>query len=279
MEQLVTVSWLYENKEEQDVRVIDCRFVLGSPKAGCQAYEAGHIPGAMYWDLEKDLSAPKAEHGGRHPWPSVEAFVNTVETAGIAETTRVVLYDDQKGAMAARAYQLLRYIGHEKVALLDGGYAAWKEAGLPLVTEETSPQRTTYQPHVVEEMLCSVEDVRANVSNGEALLIDSRAYNRYTGEAETVDPVGGHIPGAVNYDWQHVVNSDGTWKKAEELESHFADVPRDRDVIVYCGSGVTACANIFALERVGFRNVKLYPGSWSDWISYADNEKKQGGQP
>lgn len=277
MEKLVTVVWLNEN--QQNVRIIDCRFVLGKPEAGRAAYEEGHIPGAIYWDLERDLSAAKAEHGGRHPWPSAEAFACTVEEAGITHDMQVVLYDDQNGAMAARAYQLLRYIGHEKVALLDGGYAAWAAAKLPLTVENPVIQRTAYEPHVRQDMLRSMEEVRASIASGEALLIDSRAYNRYTGEAETIDPAGGHIPGAVNYDWQGVVNSDGTWKQAEELERHFADVPRDRDVIVYCGSGVTACANVFALERIGFQNVKLYPGSWSDWISYADNEKKQGGQP
>ncbi|BAU28841.1 thiosulfate/3-mercaptopyruvate sulfurtransferase [Aneurinibacillus soli] len=278
MDKLVTVSWLKEREKEQDVRIIDCRFVLGNPEAGRAAYEEGHIPGAIYWDLERDLSAPKAEHGGRHPWPSVDAFVRTVEEAGITHEMRVVLYDDQNGAMAARAYQLLRYIGHEQAALLNGGYAAWK-AAYPLTKDVPDVQRTNYEPRIADEMLRSMEDVRANCVSGNALLIDSRAYNRYTGEAETVDPVGGHIPGAVNYDWQHVVNHDGTWKTHEELERHFADVPHDRDVIVYCGSGVTACANLFALERIGYRNVKLYPGSWSDWISYADNEKKQGAQP
>lgn len=278
MDKLVTVSWLKENGQEKDVRIIDCRFVLGDSEAGRTAYEEGHIPGAIYWDLERDLSAPKAVHGGRHPWPSVDEFVRVVEAAGITHETRVVLYDDQNGAMAARAYRLLRYIGHEQAALLNGGYAAWK-AAYPLTKEIPRVQRTAYEPRIQAEMLRSMEDVRANCMSGETLLIDSRAYNRYTGEAETVDPVGGHIPGAVNYDWQHVVNGDGTWKTNEELERHFADVPRDREVIVYCGSGVTACANLFALEQIGYRNVKLYPGSWSDWISYADNEKKQGAQP
>ncbi|WCN36660.1 sulfurtransferase [Aneurinibacillus uraniidurans] len=278
MDKLVTVSWLKENGQEKDVRIIDCRFVLGDPEAGRTTYEEGHISEAIYWDLERDLSAPKAAHGGRHPWPSVDEFVRVVEAAGITHETRVVLYDDQNGAMAARAYRLLRYIGHEQVALLNGGYAAWK-AVYPLTKEIPRVQRTAYEPRIQAEMLRSMEDVRTNCKNGEALLIDSRAYNRYTGEAETVDPVGGHIPGAVNYDWQHVVNGDGIWKTNEELERHFAQVPRDREVIVYCGSGVTACANLFALEQIGYRNVKLYTGSWSDWISYADNEKKQGAQP
>jgi thiosulfate/3-mercaptopyruvate sulfurtransferase len=276
MDTLVSVAWVAEHLHDPNVAVVDCRFVLGSPDKGREGYKAGHIPGAVYFDLEKDLSAPKAAHGGRHPWPKAEEIAEKLGQAGIGNNTTIILYDEQKGAMAARAYWVLRYVGHKNVALLDGGFPAWKAAQQPVTAEIPSRQPVTYVPHVEAGWLRDVQDVRRNLETKEALLIDSRAFIRYTGEEETVDPIGGHIPGALNYDWQHVVDENGVWKTKEELEAHFTKLPRDREVIVYCGSGVTACANLFALERLGYQNVKLYPGSWSDWISYPENEKATG---
>jgi thiosulfate/3-mercaptopyruvate sulfurtransferase len=276
MDTLVSVAWVAEHLHDPNVAVVDCRFVLGSPDKGREEYEAGHIPGAVYFDLEKDLSAPKAAHGGRHPWPKAEEIAEKLGQAGISNNTTIILYDEQKGAMAARAYWVLRYVGHKNVALLDGGFPAWKAAQQPVTAEIPSRKPVTYVPHVQIGWLRDVQDVRRNLETKEALLIDSRAFIRYTGKEETVDPIGGHIPGALNYDWQHVVDEHGMWKTKEELEAHFTKLPRDREVIVYCGSGVTACANLFALERLGYQNVKLYPGSWSDWISYPENEKATG---
>lgn len=273
MDTIVSVAWVAEHLHDPNVAVVDCRFVLGSPDKGREEYEAGHIPGAVYFDLEKDLSAPKAAHGGRHPWPKAEEIAEKLGQAGISNNTTIIVYDEQKGAMAARAYWVLRYVGHKNVALLDGGFPAWKAAQQPVTAEIPSRPPVTYVPHVQTGWLRDVQDVRRNLETKEALLIDSRAFTRYTGEEETVDPIGGHIPGALNYDWQHVVDEHGMWKTKEELEAHFTKLPRDREVIVYCGSGVTACANLFALERLGYQNVKLYPGSWSDWISYPENEK------
>jgi len=278
MDTLVSVSWLAEHLHEKNIVVADCRFVLGNPDKGREEYEADHIPGAVYFDLEKDLSAPKAEHGGRHPWPDADTFADKLGRAGIDNDTLVVLYDDQKGAMAARAYWVLRYVGHRNAALLDGGYEAWKEAGHSITKEIPERLPATYIPHVQKDWLCGVEDIRRNLGLGEdgAVLIDSRACNRYTGEAETIDPIGGHIPGAVNYDWQAIVDEKGFLKSETALRQRFAELPRDREIIVYCGSGVTACANLFVLERLGYKNAKLYAGSWSDWISYPENEKAKG---
>jgi thiosulfate/3-mercaptopyruvate sulfurtransferase len=278
MDTLVSVAWLAEHLHDENLVVIDCRFALHSPDKGREEYTREHIPGAIYFDLKKDLSAEKAEHGGRHPWPHVSSVADKLGQVGIKNDTAIVLYDDQKGVMAARAYWVLRYIGHRNVALLDGGYAAWKEAGQPVTDEVTKLQPAEYTPDVQEEMLRDVEDVRQACNGGEALLVDSRAFNRYTGEAETIDPVGGHIPGALNYDWQAVFDEKGFLKEEAALREHFAKLPRDKEVIVYCGSGIVACANLFALERLGYNNVKLYPGSWSDWISYPENEKAKGSE-
>ncbi len=276
MDTLVAVSWLKEHLSDANLVVADCRFVLGSPDKGREAYEEDHIPGARYFDLEKDLSAPKTEHGGRHPWPQAQAFASKLAQVGIGNDTAVVLYDAQGGAMAARAYWVLKYIGHQQVALLDGGYGAWKAAGYPVTREIPTPVQVTYEPHVKGEWVRSMEDVRQSMAGEQAVLVDSRAFDRYTGESETIDPVGGHIPGAVNYDWQNIIDESGRIKDEEALRKHFAALPQDREVIVYCGSGVTACANLFALERLGYKNVKLYPGSWSDWISYEENEIAKG---
>ncbi|ERI08305.1 sulfurtransferase [Aneurinibacillus aneurinilyticus] len=272
MDTLVSASWLKEHLYDANLAVADCRFVLGSPDKGREAYEEEHIPGARYFDLEKDLSAPKAEHGGRHPWPQAHVFASKLGGMGIGNDTSIILYDAQGGAMAARAYWVLKYIGHKHVALLDGGYGAWKAAEYPVTHEIPAPVQMIYEPHVQEEWIRSMEDVRQSMDKERAVLIDSRAHNRYTGEAETIDPVGGHIPGAVNYDWQKVIDENGKLKDEEALRKHFAALPQDREVIVYCGSGVTACANLFALERLGYKNARLYPGSWSDWITYEENK-------
>lgn len=278
MDTLVSVSWVAEHLHDPNVVTMDCRFVLGAPDQGRRAYEESHIPGAVYFDLEKDLSAPKSEHGGRHPWPDASLLAVKLGEVGINNETKIVLYDDQKGAMAARAYWVLRYVGHTKLALLDGGYSAWKQAGQLVTAETTSRTPATYVPHVQQEWLRSVEDVRQSIRDKNAVLIDSRAYNRYTGEEETIDPVGGHIPGALNYDWQAVVDERGFLRDEEVLRKHFAALPQEKEVIVYCGSGVTACANLFALERLGYKNAALYPGSWSDWISYPENGKVKGSE-
>lgn len=278
MDALVSAAWLAEHLHDPDLAVMDCRFVLGSPEQGRKAYEASHIPGAVYFDLEEDLSGPKSEHGGRHPWPDAAVFAEKLGQAGIHNETAIVLYDDQKGAMAARAYWVLRYVGHTKVALLDGGYGAWKQSGQPVTAERAARPQAVYVPHVQRDWMRSMEDVRRRVQENSAVLIDSRAFSRYTGEEETIDPVGGHIPGAQNYDWQAVVDEQGFLRDEEVLRKHFSALPEDREIIVYCGSGVTACANLFALKRLGYSNVALYPGSWSDWISYPENEKAKGSE-
>lgn len=263
---IVTPDWLYAHLDDPHVAVIDCRFVLGNPDQGRLAYESGHIPGALYMDLERDLSAPKQEHGGRHPLPSVEAMTKLFSRAGIDEQVTVVAYDDQDMAMAARLWWMLRYLGHEKVVVLDGGFAGWQKAGYPYMSEVIPRDPRTFTPRVQSQMLVQLDEVLAR--DKDTVLIDSRAKERYLGEVETIDPKAGHIPGAVNYFFKENLAADGTLLPASALQERFIRLNQAPEVIVYCGSGVTACVNLLALHQAGRTDAKLYLGSWSDYCTY-----------
>ncbi|GAA3400215.1 sulfurtransferase [Paenibacillus hodogayensis] len=271
MKHTVSQQWLSDRLGEAGLAVVDARFVMGQPDAGRQAYEQSHIPGAVYFDLERDLSAPVGVHGGRHPLPDPDELAAKLAKAGIGNDTRVVAYDDQGGAMASRFWWLLRYLGHEQVYVLDQGFAAWNNDGLP--TESSLPQPTpaSFAVRLQEELLAGVADVQAKLGQSDTVLLDSREAPRYRGETEPLDKAAGHIPGAVNKFWKGILNDNGRVKDEAALREAFADLPRDRDIIVYCGSGVTATPNVLALSEAGFERVKLYAGSWSDWISYEGN--------
>ena len=278
MRNVVAMKWLLARLYEENQVIVDCRFQLGKPNAGREAYEAAHIPGAVYLDLERDLSGPVGEHGGRHPLPDISELADKLGALGIDSSVRVVAYDDQGGAMASRLWWLLRYMGHENVAVMDQGFTAWKDAGFPVTDAAPAvPIPKTFVPKLQDGMLADVEDVRRAVHGGAAVLIDSREGPRYRGEVEPLDRVAGHIPGARNRFWKEALAADGAWKNAEEQRARFADLQQDDRIIVYCGSGVTACPNVLALEEAGFRNVRLYAGSWSDWISYEGNAVADGG--
>jgi thiosulfate/3-mercaptopyruvate sulfurtransferase len=271
MEHIVSQAWLAERLNKEDVRIIDCRFHLNDPGRGLNEYMQDHIPGALYFDLEKDLSAPVFKHGGRHPLPPVEEVAEKLGAAGIDETVTVVAYDDQNGAMAARCWWLLCYLGHERVYVLDGGYAKWKENGYPVTAEIPTVFPRSFQPRLQPSWLATVDDVRRAVREGSAVLIDSREWKRYAGIEEPIDLVAGHIPGAVHMFWKDGLTEDGYWKSPEQQAQRFASIRKDAPIIVYCGSGVTACPNVLALKEAGYTNVRLYAGSWSDWISYPDH--------
>jgi len=273
MKHIVPVKWLLARLYESDVVIVDCRFQLGKPESGREAYEESHIPGAVYLDLEKDLSAPVGEHGGRHPLPDAAELTAKLGKVGISNDTRVVAYDDQGGAMASRLWWLMKYLGHENVFVMDGGFTAWKNAGCPVSAEQKVLIPARFVATVQHNLLGEVDEVRESLGTGRYVLVDSREAPRYRGEAEPIDRVAGHIPGARNLFWAEGRQADGTWKSAEEQRERFADagLSQDDEIVVYCGSGVTATPNVLALGEAGFIRVKLYAGSWSDWISYSEN--------
>ncbi|WP_027409181.1 sulfurtransferase [Anoxybacteroides tepidamans] len=271
MKYIVSQQWLASRLDDRNVRVIDCRFYMGDPSRGLQEYIQDHIPGALYFDLEKDLSGPVGEHGGRHPLPPFDEFVEKLSSAGIDHHTTVVAYDDQDGAMAARFWWLLRYVGHTNVYVLDGGYRKWKEAGHPTTEEVASFEKRAFVPAFQPSLLATTEDVKRASEQSTAVLIDSREQKRYLGIEEPIDRVAGHIPGAKNSFWKDGLTNEGYWKQPIEQEQRFASLAKDEPIIVYCGSGVTACPNVIALYEAGYENVRLYVGSFSDWISYPDH--------
>ncbi|TDQ42864.1 sulfurtransferase [Aureibacillus halotolerans] len=279
MAYVVDVAWLYGKLHDpaENVVVVDCRFSLQDSTYGRNAYLEGHIPGAVYADLDKDLSSPKQIHGGRHPLPPEEQLATLFGRWGIDSTKTVVAYDAQGGAMASRFWWLLHYLGHPEVYVLDGGYQAWVEEDFETTTQVTTPEKRTFTPQPRTDELVSMIEVKNRLTEERTLLVDSRESNRYLGIEEPIDPVAGHIPGAINLFWKDVLN-DGTeqWKSADDLITHFANLPAHEEIIVYCGSGVSACPNILALKEAGFDNVKLYAGSWSDWISYSENPVATG---
>ncbi|MFP7286600.1 sulfurtransferase [Shouchella clausii] len=261
---IVTPKWLYDRLGE--VIVLDARFDLFDEKKGKQAYHAEHLPGALFIDMAEEMADKRIQGAGRHPLPSPEDMAQMFAKKGISKDSKVVIYDDQNGGIAAaRAWWMLEFLGNNNAAILDGGIQAWKNSGYPTTDEVKLPDEARFEPHVKEDWLVTAEQVKNKL--GSAVLVDSRSRERYQGEQEPLDPKAGHIPGALNFPWSGVLRQDGNWKSTEELVQHFAALPRDQEVIVYCGSGISACPNVLALKRAGFKQVTLYAGSWSDWSS------------
>lgn len=280
MKTIVSKNWLLARLYEPDLVIVDCRFVLGDPSAGRRAYEVEHIPGAIYISLEEDLSGSVGTHGGRHPLPDPEQLALRLSKAGIGSSSRVIAYDDQGGMFAARLWWLLRYLGHEQVYVMNDGFSAWKHSGYPATTDQHVVVPQTFVPNIQHQMLADVNDIRNALDDPNVILVDSRDPRRYAGLEEPLDARAGHIPGAVNSFWQQVLNEQGAWKSDSELRTHFSSLTdqlnEEREIVVYCGSGISACPNFLALQQIGVKNVRLYAGSWSDWISYKDNPVETG---
>jgi thiosulfate/3-mercaptopyruvate sulfurtransferase len=248
--------------------IFDCRFSLAEPMEGRRLYEQGHIPGAHYLDLNRDLSGPVAKHGGRHPLPAPSDFATTLAACGVGKDTEVVAYDDSRLAFAARLWWLMRALGYRPPRLLNGGYAAFLRAGGTPSTALPARQAQTPPVHASDfSGYCGIEEVRAGQGSA-VLLVDSREPRRYAGLEEPIDPVAGHIPGAINRPWQGVTGSDGRVLDEAGLRVHWGDAIAAGQLVVYCGSGVTACVNLFSLALLGRDDATLYAGSWSDWCSY-----------
>jgi thiosulfate/3-mercaptopyruvate sulfurtransferase len=266
---LIGVDSLRELLGEPRLAVVDCRFDLMNPDAGRQAYLRSHIPGARYADLNRDLSAPIGPMTGRHPLPTPEAFAAWLGSAGIGNDTQVVAYDDANGSMAARLWWMLRWVGHEAVAVLDGGFKAWSAGGGALEAGHTDIRGTQFIPHPDPEAVLSTADVQRALQDPAALLVDARAQERYAGTVEPIDFVAGHIPGAVNHPFTANLDADGHFLPSDEIKRRWQERlsgRQPRHLIAMCGSGVTACHNLLSLQAAGFTGAKLYAGSWSEWI-------------
>ncbi|WP_342743127.1 sulfurtransferase [Marininema halotolerans] len=273
---LVSSTWLKEYLQDESLVLADCRFNLAKPSEGKNAYDDRHIPGAVYFHLDDELSGPVTTHGGRHPLPDRTSFANLLGEKGIDQKKTVVIYDDQGGAMAARLWWMLKYLGHENVAVLNGGFTAWEKAGYPVTSEPTRVIPTYFEPDIKEpDQLVQMDEVR----RGDMLLIDSREPKRYQGIEEPIDKKAGHIPGAVNRFWKENLMDDQHWKSSQTLKEEWSFISSQTAPIIYCGSGVTACANLLALQHAGYPHGRLYLGSWSDWVSYDDNPVKKGISP
>ena len=247
--------------------LVDCRFSLADAEAGRASWTEGHIPGAHYLHLESDLSGEVGAHGGRHPLPAAAAFATRLAALGIGLATPVVAYDDSRFAFASRLWWMMRSLGYTGVRVLDGGLSAWLAAGGEL-TSEVPVARPVEVPTVGEfSGALDIESVRSAQARG-ALLVDSREPGRYQGLEEPIDPVAGHIPGALNKPWQGVTDDQGLALGDAEQQQRWQDLPAEGPLVVYCGSGVTACVNLLSLAVAGRDDAELYAGSCSDWCSY-----------
>ncbi len=270
MHPLVRAEALASQLDDPRWIVFDCRHDLMAPDAGAALYAASHVPGARFASLDRDLAGAKDGTNGRHPLPPKDAFVAFLADAGVNDDSVVVAYDASNGLYASRLWWLVRWIGHADVAVLDGGLPAWQAAGLPTTDAAPRPSRGTI---VAREPLVSfvdTADVDANVASRERLVVDARAPERYRGDVEPLDPVAGHIPGAVNHPMARSVGPDGRFRDAASLRADFEATLAGRrpdDVVQSCGSGVTACHNLLAMEVAGLSGARLYPGSWSAWVA------------
>jgi len=274
---VITKEWLQEHLNDVNIRVVDCRFNLSDADEGIQLYLQDHIPGAVYFHLNKDLSKSVSDHGGRHPLPDNEQFKQTLEQAGIDNRTIVIAYDGGEGLFASRLWWMLNYVGHEKVFVLDGGYKGWEEAGYQIDRDVPTYEKAQFEIKVNHQIIASYEEVKELVEkrNEKTILIDSRDKNRFLGIEEPIDHRAGHIPGAINKAWMESYEN-GLFKSSDKQEKRFAELDKSNSLIIYCGSGVSATPNFMALKSAGYSNVKLYAGSFSDWISYEENEVETG---
>lgn len=269
---LVSVDELAAHLDDPDWIVVDCRFDLMDPGAGRAAWRGGHVPGARYADLDRDLAAPVGADGdgGRHPLPAADELNRRFRAWGIHATSRVVAYDDAGNAIAARLWWLLRWLGHEGAAVLDGGLTAWQAAGHPLSTEEPTPEEGSFEGTPGAMPVVDAGAVADGLVSARIALLDARAPERFAGLVEPLDKRAGHVPGALSAPFQANLRADKCFRAPDELRAYYAAAIGDRrDVVAMCGSGVTACHTLLALEIAGIPGAALYPGSWSDWISGA----------
>jgi thiosulfate/3-mercaptopyruvate sulfurtransferase len=267
----MTVPQLLGRLNDPGLAIFDCRFLLDAPDACQQEYLQAHIPGAVYVHLDRDMSAPKTGRNGRHPLPTPEILVATVRRLGISNDTDVVVYDAAGGGLAAsRLWWTLRYLGHDRVTFLDGGWPAWVAAGGPTKVGEERRAPAEFVAHIRPGMAADIDATARAAESPDWCVVDVRAPSRYRGEEEPIDPVAGHIPGARNRHWQDYLMPDGRLRDPaglrREFEALLGRVPPERSIF-YCGSGVTSAFVVFLMEYAGLPGARVYPGSWSEWCS------------
>jgi thiosulfate/3-mercaptopyruvate sulfurtransferase len=268
---LITADQLAAHLTDPDWVIFDCRFSLADAERGRRDYQKSHIFKAIYAHLNDDLSGPiNPGHTGRHPLPDLDAISHFFSRSGLDQNSQAIAYDDAGGAMAARVWWLLRWLGHAAVAILDGGWPQWIKDGR-LTTDTLEPRAPrSFVPRPRSDLWLTTDQILAQLNDPHFKLFDSRSADRYRGENETIDPVAGHIPGAISVPYADNLTPEGTFKSGEQLRARFeallGDVPADRAAF-YCGSGVTAAHNLIALEHAGLGEAKLYAGSWSEWIT------------
>ncbi|NOT84426.1 MAG: sulfurtransferase [Methylococcaceae bacterium] len=277
---LINATTLHQNLNTPDWVIIDSRFSLADTEAGAKAYRQGHIPEARYAHLDKDLSSTITSVTGRHPLPDFRLLAEKLGQWGISNNSQVIVYDDASGIFAGRLWWLLRSLGHEKVAVLDGGLKHWQKLGLPITTTLPSPTPSTFRAYLNEGAWLNAIQVQNRLAQKNICLIDARTPERFRGEQEPIDPVAGHIPGAMNRPFQKNLDSDGLFLTAGQLRQQFKQLLGNtlpEQVVHTCGSGVTACHNLLAMEHAGLTGSKLYAGSWSEWIR--NKNRAVGGCP
>jgi thiosulfate/3-mercaptopyruvate sulfurtransferase len=268
---LIDTADVAAHLDDPNWAIIDCRFFLNDPELGRKQYLDAHIPGAVYAHLDKDLSGSIiAGETGRHPLPTVETFAATVANWGIDENVQVVAYDGAGGMVAGRLWWMLNWIGHEHVAVLDGDFRAWLHEGRPTVAGEEMRAARTFRPHPHPEQVATAGELLAHLNNPSLTLLDARARDRFRGENETLDAKGGHIPGAKSAPYVENLDAQGRFLSPEQLAARFYSLIGDtpvEEVVLSCGSGVTAAHNALAMAHAGLGKPRIYAGSWSEWIA------------
>jgi thiosulfate/3-mercaptopyruvate sulfurtransferase len=283
---LVDTGVLARRLSDPEWIIFDCRHELADPARGRAEYAQSHIPGARFLDLDGDLSAPRTGKNGRHPLPDPEELARRLGQAGVDSRKQVVAYDAQGGMVAARLWWLLRWLGHLPVAVLDGGWNQWVADARPQTTEVPTPQAARFASKARNDCWVGAHFVRDHLGDETTVLIDGRAPDRFRGQNETIDPVGGRIPFARNRFYRDNLDTSGRFKAPEALKAEFKAIlgrSGPQQAVNYCGSGVSACHNILAMEVAGLRGARLYPGSWSEWIAdasrpVASGEQRPGGR-
>ena len=277
---IISAETLRAHLDDTEWVILDCRHDLADTGAGLRAYREAHVPGARFVHLDEDLSGKKTGRNGRHPLPEPSAFARRMAALGVGNHSQVVAYDASGGPYAARLWWMLRWAGHDAVAVLDGGWDAWTKAGYPVTAQVPAPAQGAFVPAWRPGLVLDIVHVVASAATGRPRLVDARSADRFRGENETLDPVAGRIPGAGNRFYRENLGPDGRFKEAAVLRQELSALlgaSEPTEIAHYCGSGVTACHNLLAMEVAGLSGSRLYPGSWSEWCSDSSRPVARGG--